>query len=216
MRPPEPRNFDAFPTLISSFDLKGHECEKTAIEMIETWEQTGDHSLVHKGQSSYITGDEMFLNDKRLINLWKTIQECCDVYCGETGIDYTLISTSWFNRLEEYGSVDPHKHERSVISGAYYPKCDNGSAPLMFESPLQPYAMNMNFIKQTKFNTYTEIFTPADGLLILFPSWLKHSVPPNQSSNRYTVSFNTIRHADRGYMKTVKDYRMERHESDNT
>lgn len=210
MRPPKPRNFDAFPTLISQFDLKGHDCEQTVIDMMEDWVETSDHALVHGGQSSYITGDEMFLNDNRLVNLWKTIQSCCDTYTEEAGIDYSLISTSWFNRLEKNGSVDAHRHERSVISGAYYPKCDNGSAPLKFESPLQSYAMNMNFIKQTRFSTYTEVFMPSDGLLILFPSWLKHSVPPNQSNNRYTLSFNTIRHADKGYVQTVKDYRMEK------
>ena len=211
MRPPEPQNFDIFPTLISSFDLKGHDCEQTVIDMMGNLEKTSDHALVHGGQSSYITGDEMFLSDKRLVNLWKTIQSCCDTYTEEAGIDYSLISTSWFNRLEKNGSVDAHRHERSVISGAYYPKCENGSAPLKFESPLQSYAMNMNFIKQTRFSTYTEVFMPSDGLLILFPSWLKHSVPPNQSNNRYTLSFNTIRHADKGYVQTVKDYRMEKH-----
>ena len=111
----EARHYPAFPSLVSSFDLKDHPCEETVIEMIETWERTGDHVLVHEGQSSYITGDEMFLNDKRLVDLWKTIQECCDQYCNESGIDYTLISTSWFNTLYEKGSVTPHRHERSVI-----------------------------------------------------------------------------------------------------
>jgi len=210
MRPPKPQNFDIFPTLISCYDLKGHECEQTVIDMIKTYEKTHNHNLVHEGQSSYITGDEMFLSNKRLVSLWKTIQSCCDEYCEETGIDYTLISTSWFNKLEKNGSVDAHRHERSVLSGAYYPCVEEDSAPLMFESPLQPYAMNMNYIKQTRFSTYTEVFRPSDGLLILFPSWLKHSVPPNQSGKRYTVSFNTIRHADKGYVQTVKDYRMEK------
>jgi uncharacterized protein (TIGR02466 family) len=207
MRPPKPRNFNAFPTLISSFDLKGHECEQTVIDMIETYEKIGDHNLVHEGQSSYITGYETFLSDKRLVSLWKTIQSCCDEYCEETGIDYTLISTSWFNLLEKYGSVDGHRHEKSVLSGAYYPKCENGSSPLMFESPLQHYAMNMTFIKQTRFNTYSEGLVPVDGLLILFPSWLRHAVPPNQSGKRYTVSFNTVRTADKEHLATVKDYR---------
>ena len=66
----QPRHYPAFPTLISSFDLSGHPTEKTVMEMIDTWERTGDHALVHEGQSSYITGDEMFLNDIRLIDLW--------------------------------------------------------------------------------------------------------------------------------------------------
>ena len=34
----EARHYPAFPTLVSSFDLKDHECEKTVIDMIETFE----------------------------------------------------------------------------------------------------------------------------------------------------------------------------------
>ena len=212
----EARHYPAFPTLISSFDLKDHECEKTVIDMIETWERTGDHVLVHEGQSSYITGDEMFLNDKRLVNLWKTIQECCDQYSQEAGIDYTLISTSWFNTLYEKGSVTAHRHERSVISGAYYPKVDPNSSPLVFESPLQPYQMNMNNIRQTNYNAYNLDFMPQEGLLVLFPSWLRHSVPSNPTEKRYTISFNTIRRDDREHFQTLRDYRTDPHESTDT
>ena len=209
----QPRHYPAFPTLISSFDLSGHPTEKTVMEMIDTWERTGDHALVHEGQSSYITGDEMFLNDIRLIDLWKTIQECCDIYCQECGIDYTLLSTSWFNTLYKGGSVNAHRHERSVISGAYYPKCDDASAPLIFESPLQPYQMNMNNINQTQYNQYFLDFNPAPGLLVLFPSWLRHRVRPNGADKRYTISFNSIRRADRDHFQTIRDYRTDPHES---
>jgi hypothetical protein len=52
--------------------------------------------------------------------------------------------------------------------------------------------MNISFIKQTRFSAYSEVFVPADGLLILFPSWLRHSVPKNQSDKRYTIGFNTV------------------------
>ena len=158
----------------------------------------------------------MFLNDKRLVDLWKTIQECCDQYSNEAGIDYTLISTSWFNTLYEKGSVTPHRHERSVISGAYYPKVDPNSSPLVFESPLQPYQMNMNNIRQTNFNAYNLDFMPQDGLLVLFPSWLRHSVPSNPTEKRYTISFNTIRRDDREHYQTLRDYRTDPHESSNT
>ena len=197
MRPPKPQNCDIFPTLISCYDLKGHECEQTIIDMIEVYEKTLEHNVQHgvakvRGQTSYITGDEVFLHNKQLVNLLKTLQSCCDDYCEKTGIDYIRVSNSWFNKLENNGSVDAHRHERSVLSGVYYPYVEEGSAPLMFESPLQHYAMNMNFIKPTEFNTYTELFKPSNGLLILFPSWLKHSVPLNQSNKRYTVSFNSV------------------------
>ena len=132
------------------------------------------------------------------------------------GIDYALISTSWFNTMSEGGSVESHRHERSVISGAYYPYADDGSNPLMLESPIQQLRMNDCIIKVTGFNRYTEHVPALPGSLVLFPSWLKHYVEPNNSKKRYVISFNTIRHADRGYIKTVKDYRIEKHESKNT
>ena len=116
MRPPEPQHFATFPTLVSIWNLKDHGCEKTIIEMIETWPDVTKHRLVKGGDSSYITGDEQFLSDKRLSDLWKTIQSCCDTYTEEAGIDYALISTSWFNTLGQGGTVQSHRHERSVVS----------------------------------------------------------------------------------------------------
>ena len=216
MRPPEPQHFATFPTLVSTWNLKDHSCENVAIDMIENWSNVAGHRLVKGGDSSYITGNEQFLSDKRLVDLWKTIQSCCDTYTEEAGIDYALISTSWFNTLGQSGTVKAHRHERSVISGAYYPYAEEGSSPLMLESPLQSLRMNDCLIKPTNFNRYDMDVPVYQGLLVIFPSWLKHYVEPNDSKKRYVISFNTIRHADRGYVQTVKDYRMERHESDNT
>ena len=82
----------------------------------------------------------------------------------------------------------------------------------MLESPLQPLRMNDCIIKPTNFNRYDMDVPVHSGLLVIFPSWLKHFVEPNDSKKRYVVSFNTIRHADKGYINTVKDYRIEKHE----
>ena len=65
----EPKHHNAFPSLITSFDIEGHESEKTCVDMIDAYRDFGDHKLVHEGQSSYINGDEQFLNDIRLVNL---------------------------------------------------------------------------------------------------------------------------------------------------
>ena len=206
----EPKHFAAFPTLVSSWDIIGHPCESVAVQMINESKDVAQHRLVKGGVSSYITGDEQFLSDERLRDLWKTIQSCCDEYCEEAGIDYTLISTSWFNTMSEGNSVTAHRHERSVISGAYYPYCDEESAPLVLESPLQPLRMNDCIIKPTYYNRYDLDIPTRTGLLVIFPSWLRHYVEPNPGKKRYVISFNTIRSMDRVYLKTIKDYRMEK------
>ena len=207
---PEAKHFAAFPTLVSSWDIIGHPCESVAVQMINESNNVAQHRLVKGGTSSYITGDEQFLSDKRLTDLWKTLQSCCDEYCEEAGIDYTLISTSWFNTMSEGNSVTAHRHERSVISGAYYPYCDEESGPLVLESPLQPLRMNDCIIKPTYYSRYDLDIQTRTGLVVIFPSWLKHYVEPNPSKKRYVISFNTIRSMDRVYLNTIKDYRMEK------
>lgn len=207
---PEAKHFAAFPTLVSSWDIIGHPCESVAVQMINESKDVAQHRLVKGGTSSYITGDEQLLSDKRLTDLWKTLQSCCDEYCEEAGIDYTLISTSWFNTMSEGNSVTAHRHERSVISGAYYPYCDEESGPLVLESPLQPLRMNDCIIKPTYYSRYDLDIQTRTGLLVIFPSWLKHYVEPNPGKKRYVISFNTIRAMDRVYLKTIKDYRMEK------
>ena len=209
----QPSHHDAFPSLVTSFDIEGHDDQAMVMEMINKYRDFGDHKLVHEGQSSYINGDEQFLNDVRLVNLWKTIQECLDLYTQASGIDYSLISTSWFNSLYQGGSVDAHRHERSIVSGAYYPYVDNGSSPLLFENPMTPYFMNQTNIQETPYNKYELECFPKTGLLVLFPSWMRHRVPANITEKRYTVSFNTIRRADRANLMKIRDYRIEPHES---
>jgi len=209
----EPAHHNAFPSLVTTFDIEGHPDENTVMEMINMYTKFGDHKLVHEGQSSYITGDEQFLNDKRLTNLWKTIQECVDIYTQHLGVDYTLISTSWFNSLYQNGQVDAHRHERSIVSGAYYPYVDGGSAPLVFENPNQVNFMNYSALGLTDYNRYELECYPKTGLLCLFPSWMRHHVPSNTTEKRYTVSFNTIRHSDRAAYAKIRDYRIDPHES---
>ena len=210
----EPKHHDSFPTLVTSFDIEGHESEKTCVEMIDAFNEYGpDHPLVAKGKSSYQKGDEQFLNDHKLIPLWKTIQECIDVYTQHLGVDYSLLSTSWFNSLFNGGAVDAHRHERSIISGAYYPYVDKGSSPIVFRNPNQVNFMNYSPMGLTDYNRYELECFPKTGLVVLFPSWLEHRVITNQTEKRYTVSFNTIRHSDRAAFMNIRDYRIDPHES---
>ena len=41
----------------------------------------------------------------------------------------------------------------------------------------------------------------------------QRKAPANQTEKRYTISFNTIRRDDREHFQTIRDYRVEPHES---
>ena len=73
--------------------------------------------------------------------------------------------------------------------------------------------MNQTNIQETPYNKYELECFPKTGLLVLFPSWMRHRVPANITEKRYTVSFNTIRRADRANLMKIRDYRIEPHES---
>ena len=64
----------------------------------------------------------------------------------EMGIDYTLISTSWFNTLYENGVVDVLRHERSVTAEHTIPYVDDGSSITIYLIILSQNFMNMNTI----------------------------------------------------------------------
>ena len=79
------------------------------------------------------------------------------------------IESSWFSIMEERQKLSFHAHERSIVSGVYYPHFPKGSVNLIIEGE--------------------EIDIRA-GYLYLFPSWAEHGTEENQSKERYVIAFN--------------------------
>jgi len=129
--------------------------------------------------------------------LRKEIQLTINEYVKQfDDLEPTIISASWFNVLGKDGVVEKHKHvdswsntKGSVVSGAYYPHAEEGSASLIFDFPDKRKLS----IKDTQYDTIPFSVESKSGNLILFPSWLPHWTEPNETSERITVSFNSIR-----------------------
>ena len=132
-----------------------------------------------------------FLNKDKLTDLKRTIMERVDEYCFTAGLDSVEMSMSWINYQTKEGFVAPHRHQLSVVSGAYYPICDKDSAPLVFDSPILGPKMAEIHNQATEYTADKMEFVPQAGMLILFPSWLYHHSLPNKTDERITISFNT-------------------------
>ena len=85
-----------------------------------------------------------------------------------------------------------HQHGNSTISGAYYVKAPQNCGDIVFYDPrpapvfYYPTTRSANFL-----NAQTHGINPKEGALILFPSYLDHSVNENLSNNeRIVISFN--------------------------
>lgn len=107
-----------------------------------------------------------------------------------------LMNEAWFT-VSPAGAMNArHSHPRSFLSGAYYVKVPLGSSPLCFHDPrpVKPYATpaSPNF-KVTPYTTEMLTCQVREGLLVLFPGWLDHSVPPHQGEGeRVVLSFNFV------------------------
>lgn len=126
--------------------------------------QTRDHGLLENGCSSYNYGSPI-LNYPELKSLKLIIQKYIDLYHP----NQLKIINSWYNTMQPGVELKIHKHEESIVSGAFYVSVGKNSVPLIFSSEsVQPYS----------------------GLLILFPSEINHYTE-KEKETRTVISFNT-------------------------
>lgn len=103
------------------------------------------------------------------------------------------MTTCWVNIMGRHCTHAYHLHPLSTISGTYYLQVPQGAGALKIEDPRLPAFMGSppRKTRARPENRRFHEFHPRPGQLILFESWLKHEVPPNQSDeDRVSVSFN--------------------------
>ena len=120
------------------------------------------------------------------------------LFCNEIDINEIKgIGGFWVN-VNEYGhSNKEHHHTNCVLSGVFYghSKPNNQSGSIVFKHPSADImAFNWTTIQKeiTSNNSLDWLFPPIPGDLIIFPSWLIHSVNPNLAKDykRISISFN--------------------------
>ena len=85
-----------------------------------------------------------------------------------------------------------HQHGNSTISGAYYVRAPKNSGDIVFYDPRPaPVYSYPNSNEPNYLNAQVNSITPNEGGLVLFPSYLDHSVNANLSEKeRIVISFN--------------------------
>ena len=102
------------------------------------------------------------------------------------------ISNMWAI-INTKGSLNQkHHHSNSDLSAAYYVSAEKNCGDIVFYDPRpatvykHPIAKKPNILNAT-----INSINPEPGMLILFPSYLEHSVEPNLSDHkRIVISFN--------------------------
>ena len=156
------------------------------------------------GQNSYHSTNLLNLqNPPEILKLMKQITNCIQTIHQQSRRENVRLVDFWININGKGGSNVPHTHPGAKYSGVFYikvPKEMKGGNLFFLKDYNETYLTsqeNMGFFKQGYNllpNDLPKIqVKPAEKLLIVFPSWLPHSVEFNDADvERISLSFNYI------------------------
>jgi uncharacterized protein (TIGR02466 family) len=190
-------NYDAFfSTIIASKKYDKHEeielkLKEHCLDLKSRISAGGKGWISNK---TYNTSDGQYeiYKDKEFEQLTKWIEKQIYDYCDETGIDNSNLenSGSWFNIYYQGDYQEKHVHPNSIISAIYILCASVESAKIYFSTPLN----EMFYVKyqQQKQQLVQQISCQSiPGTLIVFPSYLPHSVERHDSTElRISLSYN--------------------------
>lgn len=149
------------------------------------------------GYTSYASMSELYNFSSSFLDIRKKIDQHVQKFAKELELDIPLkqlqMTSLWLNIMPTQVVHTMHIHPLSVLSGTFYLQTPKNCSALKFEDPRL-----VNFMasppRKSKAKMENQRFislAPEAGDLILFESWMRHEVPPNQSKqDRISVSFN--------------------------
>ena len=136
------------------------------------------------------------IKDDEPKNFIEAIKKNINEAINDMGWDLTnqevTLSNMWAIINKKGAMNQKHSHSNSDLSAAYYVTAKEGCGDIVFYDPRpgkvykHPLANKPNLL-----NAVNNGVKPKAGMLVLFPSYLEHSVNPNTSDHeRVVISFN--------------------------
>ena len=120
---------------------------------------------------------------------------------AESVLEYLKIGDGAFEITGLWANINPkgaahavHSHPNNFLSGVYYARAPEDANTVNFHDPRpQTGIIRPPVTELTAENTDQVVVEVSDGTLLLFPSWLPHSVDASASDEtRISVSFNLM------------------------
>lgn len=104
------------------------------------------------------------------------------------------ITGCWANINSKGKAHKMHAHPNNFLSGVYYVQTDDQSNTINFHDPrIQMAIIRPPVSELTSENTDQVVVRVKNGMFLLFPSWLQHSVDASSSDKkRISISFNIM------------------------
>ncbi len=140
--------------------------------------------------ASTLHRDERFAAIRQIIS--RTVMGCARNLAFDFEHSDLIFQEMWANKNGGGDYNRAHVHPTAIFSGSYYVKVPPESGNLEFYDPVRERVMSRFPLSQrTRKNSQPLEYPCRDGLLVIFPSWLQHSVQANRSSeHRVSLAFN--------------------------
>ncbi len=195
-----------FPTQIYQAKLAGKKATRlnkdlrTACLSIARDDRAGQNwckENAYAGYTSYASLNDLTTRAPQFKDLELALQPHMEAFASALHFDLAgrnlKLDSLWINILKPGGVHTGHIHPHSAISGTYYVTVPKGTSALKLEDPRLGLMMAAPAKKPTapRDSQPFVYIEPKPGALILFESWLRHEVPPNQATeDRISISFN--------------------------
>lgn len=104
------------------------------------------------------------------------------------------ITGFWANISAPGAAHKQHTHPNNYLSGVYYLQADPGATQITFDDPRPQTNIISPVTREITAENAGQIHLGIqEGMLVMFPSWLGHSVAVNQSSReRISIAINVM------------------------
>ncbi len=186
---------DYFVTRIWRFDLSELEPEFPAWR--QSIQQLRDSSPDAQGRSNRLgwNSETNLFESGKFTSLEQAAQQCF-IHCfKEMGIEvdeHAFNISAWVNLTYPGGYNVQHGHQRAYLSGCFYLDTPENCGRIAFADPRPAAAYSPTQMKG-EMSTERVKIEPVTGHLLVFPSWLEHSVELNESTlDRVSIAMNVV------------------------
>jgi len=191
-----------FPTFIWKIQLTSEIRQRVNSNILQVIDQIKPDLAEIPPGGSWQSGQDLH-NREQLVDLITCIDSTAQTVLRflKVGHNEIEITGCWAN-ISASGALHAiHSHPNNFLSGIYYVHTHPGADSVNFHDPRSQTAIIRPPVTElTAQNTDQVVVTVSDGMLLMFPSYLAHSVAPNASGKlRIRISFNMMfsRYAER-------------------
>jgi len=181
-----------FPTVIREFQTHGFEKQNDELLKVILEKEARSRPTYDTSARNWQTDDFLHL-EPEFEWLAKLATKLGREYVNfmEYEHDDIVCHEMWANVYRREEDLHQHNHPNSFVSGVYY-MTDNNSEIEFYDPRTDIRSVMMPAQYNNFFNAFVHGIKPTKGMVVLFPSWLKHSVVPQPAGFRVSIAFNLM------------------------